>query len=377
MASASRAAAAMLVLPPCRRAAGTRTSSVVHELRLLARQHQTRPATGPSSRLFTSSARALRAPAPKPKKPASQPPSPSPSPSRASPLPSSTPASSSAAAAAASVAPSRYAFIKSLATKQTPTLLYEAPSHFWFYFGCWTSGVSIVAWTALTGPSVVHQPEGVPQWVGVTFGASYVLLGAMGFYLLSKTPNIVSSIRVLPSPPTAAAAAAAGTQAAAAVGRSSGVAGRATAAVASASASASASAPAASASPQIEVTVKRMVPLLAPKVVIAPLDRVALKSRFSLPDEYVPELRRRHEDEMARRERERTWRFDKEHLLTMPFRRIGRAFGNMFRGVRAAWTDMGFGVITVDGKDYKVDVTKGFAHDGFRTLERIVTVGPK
>jgi len=51
--------------------------------------------------------------------------------------------------------------------------------------------------------------------------------------------------------------------------------------------------------------------------------------------------------------------------------------GNMFRGVRAAWTDMGFGVITVDGKDYKVDVTKGFAHDGFRTLERIVTVGPK
>ena len=116
------------------------------------------------------------------------------------------------------MAPSRYAFIKSLATKQTPTLLYEAPSHFWFYFGCWTSGVSIVAWTALTGPSVVHQPEGVPQWVGITFGASYVLLGAMGFYLLSKTPNIVSSIRVLPPPPIAAAAAAAGTQAAAAVG---------------------------------------------------------------------------------------------------------------------------------------------------------------
>ena len=48
-----------------------------------------------------------------------------------------------------------------------------------------------------------------------------------------------------------------------------------------------------------------------------------------------------------------------------------------FAGVRSAWTDMGFGVIKVDGKDYKVDVTKGFAHDGFRTLERVVTIGWK
>lgn len=248
---------------------------------------------------------------------------------------------------AAQVAPSRYAFIKSLAGKQTPTVLYEAPSHFWFYFGCWSSGLSIIAWTALTGPTVVQQPEGVPQWIGVVFGASYVLLGAMGFYLISKTPNIVSCIRVLPPPPTAAA------------GRTLAGPG--------------ASFP----SPQLQVTVKRMVPLLSPKVVTASLDNVALKSRFSLPDEYVPELRRLEQkrDEEARRAKLK--KFDMEHLLTMPVRRLGRAFANMFRGVRAAWTDMGYGIIKVDGKDYKVDVTKGFAHDGFRTLERIVTIGWK
>ncbi|KAJ6446567.1 ribosome-interacting GTPase 1 [Purpureocillium lavendulum] len=390
MASFSRG---LLVLPaPCRRAVlGPRTDAL-HELHLLHRRYLTPPAASPS-RLFTSSARALRtSPAPpKPRKPAGQqqqhapssraPTSPSPT---SSPSPSSSPSSPSSGAAAAgpapSVAPSRYAFIKSLASKQTPTLLYEAPSHFWFYFGCWSSGLSIVAWTALTGPSVVHQPEGVPQWVGITFGASYVLLGAMGFYLLSKTPNIVSSIRVLPPPPPAAVATAASggasSSAAAVAGRRVAAAATTTSAT-SATSSVSASASAASVGPQIEVTVKRMVPLLAPKVVIAPLDRVSLKSRFSLPDEYVPELRRRREDDEARRRRERLWRFDMEHLLTMPFRRLGRAFANMFRGVRAAWTDMGFGVITVDGKDYKVDVTKGFAHDGFRTLERIVPVGPK
>lgn len=247
-------------------------------------------------------------------------------------------------------APSRYAFIKRLAAKQTPTTLYEAPSHFWFYFSCWTSGLSIVAWTALTGPASVHQPEDVPQWVGVVFGASYAILGAMGFYLISKTPNLVASIRLLPPPAAWGAAMGTGPRAAVA---------------------------AAAATPQLEVTVKRMLPFLQPKAVTTSLDKVALQSRFSLPEEYVPDLRRvawQREDEARRRE---LHRFDMEHLLTMPFRRVGRALVSMFRGVRAAWSDMGFGVIRVDGKQYKVDVTKGFAHDGFRTLERLVAVGFK
>ncbi|KAH6610733.1 hypothetical protein Trco_000753 [Trichoderma cornu-damae] len=246
----------------------------------------------------------------------------------------------------ASIAPSRYAFVKNLASKPTPTLLYEAPSHFWFYFGCWSSGLSIIAWTVLTGPTAIQQPEGIPQWVGFTFGASYALLGSMGFYLISKTPNIVSSIRVLP--PLQAAGQAAATRP-----------GMATA------------------MPRLEVRVKRMFPVLQPKVITAQLDSVALKTRFSLPSEYVPELRRL-ELKLEEEERKRAlWKFDTEHLLTMPFRRIGRAFVNLFRGVRAAWTDVGYGIIRVDGKQYKVDVTKGYAHDGFRTLERIVNIGWK
>ncbi|RFU81350.1 hypothetical protein TARUN_867 [Trichoderma arundinaceum] len=245
---------------------------------------------------------------------------------------------------AASIAPSRYAFVKSLASKPTPTLLYEAPSHFWFYFGCWSSGLSIIAWTVLTGPTAIQQPEGIPPWVGYTFGASYALLGSMGFYLISKTPNIVSSIRVLPP-----------LQAAGQVATRPGI---------------------ATTTPQLEVRVKRMFPMLKPKVITTPLDNVALKTRFSLPSEYVPELRRLERLEEEARKKA-LWKFDTEHLLTMPFRRIGRAFMNLFRGVRAAWTDVGYGIIKVDGKQYKVDVTKGYAHDGFKTLERIVAIGWK
>ncbi|KAF1731853.1 hypothetical protein CRV24_008043 [Beauveria bassiana] len=187
-------------------------------------------------------------------------------------------------------APTRYAFIKSLGSKTTPTILYESPSHFWFYFGCWSSGISILAWTVLTGPTVVQQPQGIPSWVGYVFGAAYVLLGSMAFYLISKTPNV---------------------------------------------------------------------------------------SRFSLPDEYVPELKRQEQERAVEEARVKQRKFDMQHLLTMPFRHISRAFSGFFRGVRAAWTDMGFATIKVGDKEFKVDVTNGFAHEGFRTLERLVPVGYK
>ncbi|KAH6897287.1 hypothetical protein B0T10DRAFT_181956 [Thelonectria olida] len=260
-----------------------------------------------------------------------------------------SPPKPTSASTASSPSPSRYAFVKSLASKTTPTTLYEGPSHFWFYFGCWSSGISILTWTALTAPSAMKQPEGVPQWVGYTFGASYLLLGSMGLYLITKTPNIVSRIRVLPvlqSPklaPTGAAAALA---------------------------------PVAPAPVQMEVTVKRMVPLLQPKVITAPLEQVTLTSRFSLPEEFVPELRRREMQRAEETKRKAQRKFDMEHLMTMPFRQVGRAFAGMFNGIKSAWTDMGYGMIKVDGKQYKVDVTKGFAHDGFRTLEKLVEIKP-
>lgn len=254
-------------------------------------------------------------------------------------------------------APSSYALVKSLATKPTPTVLYEGPSHFWFYFGCWTSGLTILTWTVYSAPMIIfNQPEGVPQFVSWVYGVSYALLASMGFYLISKTPNIVSSIRVLP---VAQAAKSAG------------------AAAPKKSQPPAASAVAPPSSVLMEVTVKRMMPFLEPKVLTVPLEKVSLKSRFSLPEEYVPELKRQQRKKAEQEAQKKLRKFDMEHLLTMPFRRLGRAILAMFRGVRSAWTDSGFGVIRVDSKDYKVNVERGFAHDGFRTLERIVPVQTK
>lgn len=258
---------------------------------------------------------------------------------RAAKLPTKPPASSpKTPLPSAGLPPSRYAFLKTLATKSTPTVLYEGPSHFWFYFGCWSSGLFILGWTAATGPSVMRQPDDVAQWVGVVFGVTYVLLVAMAYYLISKTPNIVNTIRLIPRQ------------------------------AAGQSVRPGTTFPA----PQMEVTIKRMLPFLQPKVVTTDLDKVVLETRLSLPDEFVPQLRRleRKREEEARQAELR--KYDMDHIMTMPFRRAGRMFSGMFNGIRSAWTDMGFGVIKVDGKEYKVDVTRGFAHDGFRTLERIL-----
>lgn len=234
---------------------------------------------------------------------------------------------------AATLAPSRYAVLKQLVTKPTPTTLYEAPSHFWLYFGCWSAGLSLIAWTVLTASTVVNQPDGVPRWVCAVYGVSYVFLNSMGFYLIGKTANIVASIRMLP--------AAAGTGAV----------------------------------PRLEVRLKRMVPLLTPKTVSASLDKVALKSRFSMPEEHLSEMKRFELMRRYARRREAQRRHDMSHLLTLPLRRLLRGLAGLFYGTKSAWTDSGLRIIRVDGRQYRVDVTGGFAHDGFRTLERLVKIG--
>ncbi|KAG5983346.1 hypothetical protein E4U55_000178 [Claviceps digitariae] len=334
---------------------------------LLSSRQLAAPSSVGPARFFTSSLACLRtsfAPASPPSqviKPAKQTiplrtPSSS-SPSRFPSSPSPSPASPKLAAAGAVVPPSRYAFIKSLTSKQTPTVLYEGPSHFWFYFGCWSTGIAILSWTALTGPTVIQQPEGVAQWVCIVFGTSYILLAAMGFYIISKTPNIVSTIRILPPVSTVMTGPSITTTAA--------------------STTAAAAAASFAARPQLEVTVKRMIPFLQPKIITTSLGNVSLKSRFSLPGEYVPELKRIELKQQQEQQRKALHKFDMQHLLTLPFRRLGRALVGMFTGVRAAWTDMGFGAIKVNDKYYKVDVTRGFAHDGFRTLEQLVQVGFK
>ncbi|KAF4587795.1 hypothetical protein GQ602_004488 [Ophiocordyceps camponoti-floridani] len=238
---------------------------------------------------------------------------------------------------------SRYAFLTKLAAKTTPTVLYESPSHFWFFFTCWSAGLTLVGWSVFTAPVVLDQPEGVPEWTKQVYIVSYILLCAIGFWLMAKTHNVVSSIRLLPS--TAVS--------------TSGASPIATAA----------------AKLQLEVTVKRMLPLFPHRVIKTGIDKVTLKTRPSRSLEELSEPKRLQKERLETKRRAELRKFDMDHLLTMPFRRIGRGFVNMFNGTKSAWTGSGFGTITVNGKRHQLDVMGGFSHDNFRTLERIVNAG--
>ena len=254
---------------------------------------------------------------------------------------------------------SSYGLVKNLAAKPSPTTLYEGASPFWFYFGCWSTGLPILAWTALTNPGVIAQPLGTPDWITYVIDGAYVLLAGMGFTILYRTFNIVKSIRVIPEAPKVTTRPAPVPAPAATLPVATGRATPGPAAL------------------KVEVTVHRTLPFLSPRVITTDLKNVSLKSRFSLPEAYAPGLRGGEQQRQAEARKRELAKFDKEHLLTMPFRKVGRGFAAMFNGVRAAWTDMGYGVIRVDGKEFKVNVVKGFAHDGFRTLERLVPVKEK
>jgi hypothetical protein len=232
---------------------------------------------------------------------------------------------------------SLYGFQKALAAKARPTILYEGASHFWFYFGCWSTASAITAFILWVAPTVLYSDQ-VPTWYIAINAVSYVAFAAIGFKLVAATPNIIQRIRFVPGK---------------ALPR-----------------------PGSAPTGRLEVTVNSALPFVKPRVITTDAANVSLKSRLALPDHLVPELVRAQqklEDEAKRRALRK---FDMEHLLTMPFRQIGRVSKSIFQGVRAGFTDMGFGRVTVNGKEYKLDVTKGYAHDGFRTLEKLVPVVP-
>ncbi|PHH77067.1 hypothetical protein CDD80_971 [Ophiocordyceps camponoti-rufipedis] len=248
-----------------------------------------------------------------------------------------------AVVAQAMQSPSRYAFLTKLAAKTTPTVLYQSPSHFWFYFTCWSTGLTLVGWSVVTAPVVLDQPEGVPKWTKQVYIVAYMLLCGIGFWLMAKTHNVVSSIRLLPSTAVSTSGATPMAKAAAKL--------------------------------QLEVTVKRMLPLFPHRVIKTGIDKVSLRTRPSRSLEELSEPRRLEREGLEKKRRDELRKFDMDHLMTMPFRRIGRGFVSMFNGVKSAWTGWGFGTITVDGRKHQLDVLGGFSHDNFRTLERIVNAG--
>ncbi|KAL2271759.1 hypothetical protein VTJ83DRAFT_1130 [Remersonia thermophila] len=343
MASFSRGFAPRLLLivqqqPPCQCAAA-------HARQLLQRQIL-------AARFSTSRSRLLK----KPPRPTTRPQAstaPKPAPKPASP----PVAASSPAAKPAPRAPPSYA--EQLALRGR-TLLYESPSHFWFRTGCFTSATFCVSYTVYQYWAVMlHPPEGLSWWIPHAFSVILVFMAGMGGYFALGAGRIVRSIEAVP---------------ASAVAKQ--IAGKA----------------GASATPPppiyIEVATRRVVPFLPPKKTLLTPEEVQLPFRMhslfsganapGAPQaaKHVSLAERVRAERAEREAREARRKYTMDHLLTAPFRDAARVFGAAWDGIKRSFHRGGFAKVRLGKKEYKLDITGGWALDDGRAMDRLLAVRP-
>ncbi|RYP19919.1 hypothetical protein DL765_003067 [Monosporascus sp. GIB2] len=247
-------------------------------------------------------------------------------------------------------------YAQSLASKSTPTILYEAAPRRAFLISSYAAGLfGVMAGGVNIWFNVYNVPEGTNFWVSYVFGAVGFMMAALGTRFAMMPASIVRSITLLP----AAAAAAATAQ--------------------SAKAGAGAAAKAASAARPVLLEVKARrtspFPFVPLKRMQVEPQQVVMKTRLYTPPKAEPspyeKIAMRREEERRRKEAQQ---YERDHLMTAPFRDGARAAGTIFAGIRRGLTGEGFMPIEVDGAKYKLDVTGGYALEDGRALDRIVKI---
>ncbi|EFQ28567.1 hypothetical protein CGRA01v4_07214 [Colletotrichum graminicola] len=302
---------------------------------ITALRHAAKPPS--SSRIATSVPRAATAPktlTPKPKPTA-------PGPTR-----------TVSPAAAVSSAGSAYALTAQLAQRSQPTVLYEAGSHFWMKLSAWAAMLMFYSYAGINYYTMLlHPPEDIAAWVPHAFAVICLAMAGFGSYFFYNTRNIVRLVRAVPTALLAPNARGLAPGAGAALNPKT--------------------------TPiHLEITCKRMLPGRT-KVLVVPPQQVSMPGRIvaqAAPSHASPARERaaaRQEQARARAE----WEYDKNHLMTVPFRHAGKGFRAAWYGIRRAVTREGFMQMEVGSHKLKLDVASGWALDDGRAIDRLVKIG--
>lgn len=230
------------------------------------------------------------------------------------------------------------------------TTLYEAPSHFWFRTSSLCAAAFCISYTVYQYWSTyLHPPEGLVWWVPYAFGVICVFMASVGTYFAMGTLRIVKTIEAVP-------------------------------AVAEALPRALLGKPAAQRPPiYIMVHTQRLVPFLPTKKLAYWPEQVRLPFRMTeavaAARPAPPSARDRLLARQAEREaNEKRAKYDREHLMTVPFRDAKRAAGTAWQGIARAFFREGFAKIELAHWNYKIDVTGGWALDDGRAIDRVLSV---
>ncbi|KAI1335517.1 hypothetical protein F5Y15DRAFT_397587 [Xylariaceae sp. FL0016] len=260
------------------------------------------------------------------------------SPSQRQPLrPGATPGSNLDAA--------RLAYAQRLASRSSPTTLYEGASQTGFIISSWFAGAFCITAAAInTFFNVYNVPSGVPGWVPYGFGSMSIILTLFGSNFVLRPSSVVRSIKLLPKSTTAARL--------------------------------PASRKPSSANPPVlfEIKARRMtfIPGIPLKTLLVEPQSVVMRARMHYPSPSPQMQQMQQEEEKARRKAERE--YEMSHIMTAPFRHAGSAFGSFFRAIRRGITGEGFAPIYIQGAEYKLDITDGYVYENGQALDRLVKV---
>ncbi|GKT88150.1 hypothetical protein Ct61P_06000 [Colletotrichum tofieldiae] len=245
------------------------------------------------------------------------------------------------ASPAISSAGSAYALVTQLAQRSQPTVLYEAVSHFWMKFSAWTAMLMFYSYAGINYYTMLlHPPEDIAAWVPHAFAVICLAMAGFGSYFFYNTHNIVKLIRAVPT--------------------------------ASLTASSRGTTPI-----HLEITCKRMLPGRA-RVMVVPPERVSMPGRIVTQATQTPYVSPAQERAASRQKKVRAraeWEYDRDHLMTVPFRHAGKGFKAAWYGVRRAVTKEGFMKMEVGSQKLKLDVASGWALDDGRAIDRLVKIG--
>ncbi|KAK1827259.1 hypothetical protein QBC39DRAFT_420789 [Podospora conica] len=241
-------------------------------------------------------------------------------------------------------------FLAQLAARGRTTL-YEAPSHFWYRTSSYGAAIFCISYTVYQyWETYTHPPsEGLAWWVPNAFFIICMFTASLGTYFAMGTLRIVRTIEAIPT-------------AAEALPRA--LLGR----------------PAAQRPPiYILVHTQRMIPFLPTKKVAYWPDEVRLPFRMTeamARARPVPvSARDRLLAKQAEREaNEKRAQYDREHLMTVPFRDGKRAAGSVWGQIQRSFSREGFATIELRSWKYKIDVTGGWALEDGRAMDRVLGV---
>ena len=238
------------------------------------------------------------------------------------------------------------AFARDLAAKGTETILYEAPSHTWYIMGSMFVSFFCVTYAAYNSFfHVFNPPSGLASWVPYSYGVIVTMMAGMGTYFFLQSGNIVAYIKAIPTTKLLLL-----------------------------------KAKVSSPSPPpvlIEVGVRRPILGIGPKKMLLQPSEVRMPKKLCAP---VMTLSRGQMVEIERQlkeKREAEIKYDKEHLLTAPFRQTGRAFRELFLGIKRVFSHEGFTTVVLGTRSYKIDILGGWALEDGRAADRLLMSGTK